>query len=343
MSRTLLHSSSRRAPAALAALLAGAVLAACGGGDAGSDSAAGSGTAASGDTGDFGALTVMRSPGGQFESTVIADEQGYFEDAGFDTTIEVGTGDPTAIIPLLLNDQVQFGMIDGAAAIRAAAEGVPIKVVSAIQSANADFPSDGLLAPPGSPITSLEDLEGATIGTSSLGGTPQTVNNIALEQAGVDPATVEYVQLPTDALISSAEAGQVDAILFFANFYQQALQAGFTALTEGSAQYVPNIPQVVWAASDQYIAENPDAVTAFVGAMDQANQFANENQDEIRAVDTELTKLPADYIANRDIAPLSSEINTDALQSFAEAMNDQGFIDSVPSTDDILWADAPRT
>jgi len=328
----------RRGGAILAGgLLLGSLLAGCGGSDSSSDDSAGS-TTGEGTT----ALTVMRSAQGQFESTIIADREGFFTDAGLDLTIEAGSGDPTALVPLLLNDQAQFAMVDAATAIRTAAQGVPISLVAGIQSAAADVePSDGLLVPPGSPITSIEDMAGKTIGVSAIGGLAYVVNNIALEQAGVDINSVNYVQLPLDTLNDAATSGQVDAVVQVATFYSSALQSGFTALNEGTNGTVPGAPQVVWAASNQFIAGNPDVVARFVDVVDKANAFANDNPDQVRAIDHELTKLPAAYIDSRTIAPMSAEIDTQALSELADAMVDQGLVDSAPEVGDMVWSDAP--
>lgn len=335
MPRTPTH---RRRPArrraAAAGLAVGAFLTACGSTE--EDAEAGS-------DGGPSPIAVQRSSGGSFEAVVLADQLGYFEDEGLDATIDPSAGNPTAAIPLLLNDEYQFAMIDSASACRAAAEDLPIVVVAGILSALPENPQqDGVLVPPGSPIDSADDLDGTTIGVPSLGGSIQVTANAAIEAAGGDPTSVEYVQLPFDTLATAAESGQVDAIITLANFYAAAQQAGFSPVTDGAAQ-LPGAPTVVWAASARYVAENPDVVEAFVAATVRGNDHANEAPDDVRAVDTELTQLPADYIADREIARFTSEVDVDALGDLCGAMADQGFIESTPDAEDMVWADAPRT
>ena len=90
----------RRALVLLTALTATVSLTAtaCGG-----DSAAGAKTA------DGKAkITVLRSNGAIFEPLYIAEQQGYFKDAGLDVTIKAGAQDTSQNAPSVLNGEAQF-------------------------------------------------------------------------------------------------------------------------------------------------------------------------------------------------------------------------------------------
>ncbi|MFV0319203.1 MAG: ABC transporter substrate-binding protein [Microbacterium sp.] len=288
-------------------------------------------------------LNVIRSSGGQFEPLILGMEQGFFEEEGLKLNVKAGTGNPASLAPQLVSGQIQFAQLDIASPISAVAEGVPISLLSVIQNDDPSLPSSaGVLVPPGSDITSVADLEGKTIATNQLAGLPVISTNIALGKAGVPLDSVTWVQLTPDALADAALGGQADAILTFAAFFAGAVEQGFTFLEDTAAsQTLPRITQVVWSASDQYIAENPEIVEAFVRANAKAEKYANENPDLVRAVDKEFTKLPESYIDTRAIQPFSGPFHVDIIQQAVDAMVEQGYVSQpIDVATDLLWSGA---
>ncbi|MFV0374652.1 ABC transporter substrate-binding protein [Microbacterium sp.] len=290
-------------------------------------------------------IDVVRSAGGQFEPLMLGIEQGFFEEEGLEINVTAGTGNPVTLAPQLVSGQIQFAMIDSASPIAAVSQGVPIKMLSVIQNDDPDIMSSaGILVPPDSDITTVADLEGATIATGQLAGLPVIATNLALEKAGVPLESIEWVQLTPDALAEAATSGQADAILTFAAFFQGAIQNGFTFLEDTAASAsIPRVTQVAWAASDKYIAESPEVVAAFLRANQKAQDYADANPDEVRRIDKELTKLPEAYIDNREIQPFSGPFHVDIMQQMADAMLAQDFIDTAVNVDEqLLWSEAER-
>lgn len=290
-------------------------------------------------------IKVIRSAGGQFEPLIIGIEEGFFAEEGLDVVVESGTGNPATLAPQLVSGQIEFAMIDTASPIAAISEGVPISLLSVIQNHDPDLaPSAGILVPPGSSISTPADLAGKTIATNQLAGLPVVLTNLALEDAGVTLDEVTWVQLTPDALADAVTSGQADAMLTFGAFFQGAIQNGFTFLegTDAGA-HLSRVTQVAWAASDKYIAENPEIVAAFLRANEKAQEFANENLDRVRDIDREMTQLPEAYIANRDIQPFGGPFHLDVMQELADALHSQGFVGKeVDVATELIWSEAAR-
>lgn len=286
-------------------------------------------------------LVLSRNTGG-FESVVIADQQGYFKDQGLTTKIEVGGG-PTAQIAAIVAGEFDIAMTGGPDVARAISEGVPVQVIGGVKAADekGNESTDGLLLPPGSPIKTWADLSGKTVGIQGLGSLPQIVNTIALEKNNVDPKSVSYVNLPVDTLKDAALSGQVDAILPFSVFFMTAVDEGFTKLGRGTQEFLPGAPQIVWIASNEFIAKNPDTVKKFMTAMDKGSEYANANPDARRAVYHEFSKLPAGFIDNRMVMePLSIKLDQKAWEQMLVAMQKMGNLTSDVTFDEIVWQGA---
>lgn len=313
------------------AVAAATLLAACGGGS----STAASSTASDGTT----SITVLRSTGSTFEPLYIAETQGYFKAAGLTVTIKEGAADTSQNAPSVLNGEAQFGQTDSSGFLKAAAQGIPVQIASGLQSSTDGTPSDGLIVKPDSPITSMADLSGKTVALPALGGTIQFICEYLAREAGIDPKTINFVALPTTGLNDAVSNGQVDAGYTFATFLDAAKASGMRIIGKGTNS-LPGIPQAVLFATSDWLTANADAAKKFADAISKAIDYANANPDAVRAVDTQYTKLPADYIKNRTIQPFNASVNTTVLKTVADGMFEFGLITKAVDTSTVVWSQA---
>lgn len=288
------------------------------------------------------AMTVSR---GQvnIENVLLAEQEGFFTDAGLDVTMVVGQG-AQAQNSAAISGEFQVGLTDSTSVVRAVAEGMPIVVVAGTKFADTEYDgeiSDGLLVPPGSPVESWADLGGMKIGIPDLGGLPHLSSLAALEANGVDPSTVQFVNLPLPALPEAAAKGDVDAIFVFSAFYLGAQDNGFTPIGTGVREYLPNVPQSLWIASRDYAEKNPEAIKRFREALQTGSEFGNENPDAVRAIYHEYSELPAPFIDNKMVLePLSIDIPLDGWETLLNQIKGLGEIPDDLSVQDIVWEGA---
>jgi len=308
----------------------------------GSLAACGGGGESTGSDADTSTLVIQRSANAGFQPALVAAEQGYFEDEGLDVKIEVASSDITKNIPLVVSGQIQISEAGMSSLISAKARDLPLQAVLGVQNAaDGVEPDDGCLAPPGSSISSLKGLEGATVGVPTLGNPTQIINNIAMKNAGADSSTVKYVALAPDALNAAAAGGQVDAICTFGLFYSQALDAGFTALNAGTSGELPGAPQIIWIAKSTFAAEQAETLEKFTAAMERAYDYLNENPDVFRQLTKDNTEQPDEFIDQMLLPEMSTAISRDATSAIAEEMQSGGFIETVPAVGDLISADVP--
>jgi NitT/TauT family transport system substrate-binding protein len=326
-----IHTSRRAATLVGVLALSVSALTACGGGSDASDKTSDGLTK----------VTVLRSTGGTYEALYIAQQQGYFKDAGLDVTIKAGAPDTSQNVPSVLKGEAQFAMTDIGGLVKAGAEGLDVKAVVQIQaSSSADKQSDGLLVPKGSSITSPADLVGKKVGLPVLGGNLQMVAMSSVQQAGGDPTKVDWVALPVDSLLDSLNKGQVDAISTFSTYFTTAVAAGAVSIDKG-AQTLLGDPQSLIFADDKWLQDNSDTAKEFVDAYSKGADYANQHVDAIRAVDTKYTQMDADTIAHRDIQQFDTTFDTDAVDTAAKNFSDFGITDKAVTGTDLLWSGAP--
>lgn len=288
-------------------------------------------------------LTVARG-GVSIENVLLADEKGFFEEQGLDLgEIETTGMGGAAANSSVIAGEFDVAATDGVTAIRAIAENMPIKVVAGTKSAdpNVEEASDGVIVPPGSDIEEWSDLEGKKIGVPELGGLPHMATMKGLIENGVDLDQVEFVPLPTDALVESAANGQVDAVFAFSIFLLSAVDNGFTRVGKGVREYMPNAPQVLWIASEEFVEENPEALERFHTALEQGSEYGNENPDEVREIYHEYTELPPEFIDERMVLdPMNVTFDEEGWDTLLEVLKEEGDLRDDLTYEEIVWEGA---
>jgi NitT/TauT family transport system substrate-binding protein len=283
-------------------------------------------------------ITVLRSTGSTFEPLYIAQDQGYFKAAGLNVTIKPGAADTSQNAPSVINGEAQFAMTDSSGFLKAAAQGLPVQLVSGLQSSTTTTaPSDGLVVKASSPIKSFADVEGKTIALPALGGTLQFISEYSAKAAGADPAKIKFVALPLPSLNAAVASGKVDGAYLFATFLDAAKAAGMRTIGMGT-NALPGLPQALLFGSSKFLSTNPAVAKKFEGAVAKAIDYANNNGPAVRAVDTKYTKLPPAYIAGRTIQKFSADINTAVIKTVADGMLEFKLITKPVNTDSLYSA-----
>ena len=165
-------------------------------------------------------------PNVQFAQFYLADQAGYYRDAGLDVTFQNGN-DPE-LITLAAAGQVDVAIADGTSVIPAVSHGIPVRYLATIY---AKFPNV-VFAKASSGIKTAADLKGKTIGTDygQLVGVEQDKvdaatgfsNNepIQLARTGVPPVVLtvdDIVPLQGNGLIAGTKTLETkkDAIAAF--------------------------------------------------------------------------------------------------------------------------------
>lgn len=288
-------------------------------------------------------VTVLRSNGAIFEPLYIAQQQGYFKDAGLSVTIKAGAQDTSQNAPSVLNGEAQFAMTDSSGFLKGAAQDMPIRIVTGLQSATTKTdPTDGLLVKKDSEIKSFADLEGRTVGISALGGTIQFICEYLVQKAGGDPKKVKFVALPTTSLTDAATSGKTDAVFSFGPFYFAGLDSGLRSIGNGMND-VPGMVQGLLFSSQEYLAENEDTAKKFVDAVAKAITYANANPTAVKAIDKKYTQVPADFIDAHDTNYYDKTLNTTVMRTVITKMHAFDLLDKEPEDDALYWDQAPTT
>lgn len=248
--------------------------------------------------------------------------QGIFAAEGFE--LEFMTMRTDLAIAALGTGDVDY-IVHGGAALRAAAQGFPLKLIFALD----DKTPFWLAARP--QINNVRQLTGKKIGISFPGDTPQIILKRFLRRQGIDPdRDVAYVsgQFSPTAL-QSLLGGVLDAAVLAPPFNVIGAERGLTMLTflGDSVPDASSSNGIVTSA--QKIQSSPDQVRRIVRASLQSLHDFRRNKPsaiEFLAAHFEIPKSTAikSYSNGLDILTRDGEISVEKVRQILSMMQDTG-------------------
>lgn len=186
------------------------------------------------------------------------------------------------IVEALVGGSVDLGM--GGTPLGAIAAGQPIKVVALVERSPK---THAVLVAADSPIKSVADLRGKTIGTPS--SQPSAFVVRALEDAGLAVSDVELIKIENNAGASALATGALDAWATWDPFYAAAeIEQGATPLVDGE-KYITNY--VTLFGHSDYVAAYPETVQRFLQGYSQALNWVKSNDEQAIKLFVEQNKL----------------------------------------------------
>lgn len=306
----------RRAAAALTAvgLLAG--VAAC--------------TTASADSSGEENATVTVSVGtlkGQphlYHPFLYADQEGIeFEVITFDTSPDIKNA--------VVSGSIDFGVTGIPSALSGIAAGEDIAVIASA--------ADGGTGIVGNPdIDGVEDLAGRTVGFPQ-GASQEILLRLTLEAHGVDIDDLELVNLPFSDMANALATGQIEAFSSAELGPSIAKLAGAVDIVDPYQTPVGRV-NIGLITTRSLIEEDPELVQAVVDAHVAATEDMLADEDAWAEGVVEAFGLDLDVVrtAIGNIWPRSSleEGFRDQVVALATEMNALGYLDAVPTADDIF-------
>ncbi len=144
-----------------------------------------------------------------------------------------------------------------------------------------------------SPIKTIADLKGKTVGISVLGGGTYGPFALLLKQNGVDPEKdIKLVEVGFALSEDALRSGRVDAVNMNQPFAARAEAKGGIHKLFSLSQEMPNIVHILDACRADFVDKNPELVRDYVRDLTRGMKLAIANRDETLKVDSEIFKAP---------------------------------------------------
>jgi NitT/TauT family transport system substrate-binding protein len=278
-------------------------------------------------------LLLGFQPDVQFAPFYLAQQAGYFRDAGLDVTIEYGDD----VIRLVADGQSEFGVADATDVMIGRTSGIPIKYVATLYDR---FPVALIGAPDVVPAEPSE-LAGLRIGTPGRFGSSWHALLALLDAGGLTPEDVTIREYPQFNQVQGLLNGDVDLITGFRANEPLRLEAeGFDVELMTVDDFAP-LPGPGIVVGDELLAADPELVSGFAAAIVRAQQaIADDAEVGLEAAVAEVPAIGDDKETARAVLaatveawdpPIDGAVSPEVWATGYETMQRLGFIDgSVP-------------
>jgi NitT/TauT family transport system substrate-binding protein len=228
-------------------------------------------------------------PSVQFAQFYLADEAGYYDEAGLNVTFQ-NKIDPE-LITLLARGAVDIGMADGTSVIPAVSQGIPVRYGATIYGRDPNVVFS--LGETG--IESAADLAGASIGIPGRYGSSWVALQALLASEGLTPADADITTYPDFGQAVAVGAGQVDAATGFFNNEPVQLSLRGQEVNVLRVSDVAPLPGPGLVAGVATLESKGDALAAFTAATIRAmEEISADPQVGLEATFTRVPELAGD-------------------------------------------------
>ncbi len=210
-----------------------------------------------------------------FENIEIGKELGYYRDAGIDIEFQY-LGSNQAVMAALLSGRAQVGVCTQDFQIGFVAAGNELKTICFYEYS---YPLKWDFAvAPDSPIRSVSDLNGRTVGLVGLGTADESIVKQWLETAGVNPSQVRFQVVGNGTPAGVAlQQGRVDAMFAWDTTLGSWDVAGIKYRVLPRPRGLPSIGGFYLQAEKGYVREHRGLIIGFAQAVAKGTVFALTN------------------------------------------------------------------
>ncbi len=234
-----------------------------------------------------------------------------------------------ATIPALVSGDIQVGGSNVVSLLLGASKDLPIQVIAPGTNAQPEGSKDfgAIVVGKGSDVKGVKDLEGKKIAVNTLNNVAEVVVKASLEKQGVDPESIELVEVPFPEMAPGLEKGSFDAAFSIEPFVTQTVQQGGKAIDYSYVETESEMQIGAYAVTKQFAGENGDAVDRYGKAIAATAAYVSENQDEFRTFLSEDAKIDPELAKQIELPQWKESVNTDSLAATAKLMEKYGLVD----------------
>ena len=241
---------------------------------------------------DETALTVAYSEKMNYETLMVAVDEGMFEDQGLNVTTAIVTGGIQAAEALLTGSADVAAMGDGPA-VQVITKDTGAKIIARIAGGSG---LHRFIA--NENITEPEDLEGKKVGVQQS-STSHAAFLQWCEANDVNVDDITFIYMNPSYLAEAMQAGEIDAMVGSEPWAVNTENLCGNSVHEiGNSSELGSTFPIVIVASEKALTERSEALTKLLKALDQANDFINQNWDDAMDICASHTGLSVDDQSN---------------------------------------------
>jgi NitT/TauT family transport system substrate-binding protein len=279
-------------------------------------------------------LTKMRVGIGLIEvhaQGYYALDQGFFRKNGLDVELhQLQLG--AVVAEGVASGDLDAGQSNLFSILAGRQHGLPFTMIAPSSTYDVnDTPHDMLVVLKDSPVKTVKDLAGQTVGVFSIGGAQQLFVSALVDKGGGDVGALKFFPLPPNAMVAALQQGRVAAIdlsepdLSLNADKIRPLGNTLTAIS-------PRGLEGAWFANTNWLDKNKDAARRFADAVVQAGQWSMQNPEPAALILQKYLKTKA----TRATVKFGTVLDPALVQPFCDAAARYKLLQPMKATD-VVW------
>jgi NitT/TauT family transport system substrate-binding protein len=257
-------------------------------------------------------------------AAMVAIDEGIFKRLGLEAEM-VLIGINSNIPAALLSNSIQIGGPTSSVFLQAVDGGLDLVSVAGASVMNERTANlTTAFARTGVNIKEPKDFVGKKVGAPGLGAFLHVLFVKWLQEKGVDPKSVNFVEVSFPTMNDILKSGAVDAVLTSEPFVTRMTNAGTGYV---AARYVADLkrtePIIFYAASRAWAEKNSDVVKKFREGITEGAKIVNEDREKASASISKFTKQPLDIVKLNPPSFQQPEMKAADLAWWIEVMKQQ--------------------
>jgi len=277
----------------------------------------------SGNAGTIGGVTTLRVASNSNTSALplwVAVEQNLCEK--HDLKIKLTKIENVGTLPPALGKTFDIIFTTPVQAITATAQGIPVTQIAGSSLDTEANANSYLFVQDQSPIRGVSDLAGKKIGVLTEVGTLHYATLLLLKQAGVDPASVQILQVDGPNQADQLASGRIDAVETVRPFNAAIQARGGRSIGTPFSSLGNEISVIWWGANRQWADEHASTVQDYQACLEDASAYIKQHDAEARQVLQKYTNLPEDVAKSFELPLYDPSVRADDIKKWLDAMKD---------------------
>jgi NitT/TauT family transport system substrate-binding protein len=173
-------------------------------------------------------------------------------------------------------------------------------------------------------IKEPKDFVGKKVGAPGLGAFLHVLFVKWLVEKGVDPKSVNFVEVTFPTMADIIKSGGVDAVLTAEPFVTRMLNANLGTV---AARYAVDLartePIIFYAAARDWTEKNPDTIKKFRAAIAESAMIVNNDREKTSASISKFTKQPIELVKATPPNKSEPDLKAEQLGWWIEIMSSQ--------------------
>jgi NitT/TauT family transport system substrate-binding protein len=253
---------------------------------------------------------------------LLGIQKGFFKQEGLD--VRAKPTEAASTIPAVMSGDLDITFSNPPALLLAKSNGLPLKAIAPAAVAQPDTKAYiQLVTQKDSGIDSPADLAGKKVAVDTLFQLPHIALMRGAQTEGADPATWRFTEIPFPAMAQALKSGKVAAAFMGEPFLTQALAKGDKSILGLYTGWPAGAPFSLYVTSERFLAKNDDVAKRFARAMEKANEYTQQHEDEARRIMPTFLKMPQS-VAQKIILPVwSPTLNVKGLETWEKVMTER--------------------